>query len=59
MRTRLDPRSAGAVAALAVALLLAPGCGQKAPATPTTLAEAQAIAAKSGKPVLIDFFAVW
>jgi hypothetical protein len=63
MRSRLDPRSAGIFAALtaaaALALLAAPGCGKKAPAVPATLAEAQAIAARTGKPILIDFFATW
>ncbi len=58
MRSRHDPRLAAAFAA-ALVLALAPGCARKAPAPPTTLAEAQAIAARSGKPILIDFFAVW
>jgi hypothetical protein len=46
-------------ATTAIALLFAPGCARKAPAAPATLAEAQTIAARTGKPILIDFFAVW
>jgi len=45
---------------LGAIILLAFGCAEtpKPTAAPATLAEAQTLAAKLGKPVLIDFFAV-
>jgi hypothetical protein len=45
---------------VAAAALLAAGCAETAGrAAPTTLAEAQALAAKTHKPILIDFSAEW
>ena len=45
---------------LALTLLLAAaGCGQVEQAPPGSLAEAKALAAERGVPVLLDFFTEW
>jgi hypothetical protein len=44
----------------ALAALLAAGCSETAvQAPPTTLAQAQALAAKTHKPILVDFATEW
>jgi hypothetical protein len=44
----------------AVAAVLAAGCSETAvQAPPTTLAQAQALAAKTRKPILVDFATEW
>lgn len=42
-----------------ILLLAAAGCGEVEQAPPGTLAEAQALAAERGVPVLLDFFTEW
>jgi len=45
---------------LAAAALFAVGCTETAVQTPpTTLAQAQALAAKTQKPILLDFATAW
>jgi hypothetical protein len=40
-------------------LLLAAGCAGVGPEGPATLAEAKALAAERGVPILIDFYTDW
>jgi hypothetical protein len=40
-------------------LFFAAGCGTTEDAAPTTLADAKALAAEQGVPLLLDFFTEW
>jgi hypothetical protein len=54
----MRPRALRSIIVLGL-LALAAGCGATEQAEPATLADAKALAAERGVPLLLDFFTEW